>query len=224
MKRIIIIGEGQTEQEFCNEVLQPHFNRLGIYIQNPVIKKTKGGIVPWASLKHQIETHLLEDQTVFVTTLIDYYGIYEHHKYPGWDEAERLKYKARRIDLIETAMRSDIRDELRIRFIPYIQLHEFEGLVFCDIDVFNNSFEEDELDDYAYLVETIEHNPNPELINNDRETAPSKRLERIIKGYKSENENNKIFYGALLTHDIGLTKIRQKCPRFNNWITKLETV
>ncbi len=224
MTRIIIIGEGQTEQAFCNDVLQPHFIPLDIYIQNPVIKKTKGGIVPWATLKHQIQTHLLEDQTVFVTMLIDYYGIYGHHKYPGWEEAERLNDKGQRLDLIEAAMLSDIPSDLRRRFIPYIQLHEFEGLVFSDIEVFNNGFEDNELDDYAYLVETIERNPNPELINNDRETSPSKRLERIIKGYKSENENNKIFYGALLTHDIGLAKIRQKCPRFNNWIAKLETL
>jgi hypothetical protein len=36
MKRIIIIGEGQTEQSFCNDVLQPHFSARGIFIQNPI--------------------------------------------------------------------------------------------------------------------------------------------------------------------------------------------
>ena len=35
MARIIIIGEGQTEQSFCNEILQPYFATKQIYIQNP---------------------------------------------------------------------------------------------------------------------------------------------------------------------------------------------
>jgi hypothetical protein len=47
MKRIIIINEGQTEQSFCNDVLQSYFNAKDIYIQNPVIKKMHGGIVNW---------------------------------------------------------------------------------------------------------------------------------------------------------------------------------
>jgi hypothetical protein len=57
MKRLIIIGEGQTEQAFCNDVLQDYFNTRDIYIQNPTIKKTKGGIVSWVDLKKQIENH-----------------------------------------------------------------------------------------------------------------------------------------------------------------------
>ena len=50
MKRIIIISEGQTEQSFCNDVLQPHLNERGIYIENPAIKKTEGEIVHWDAL------------------------------------------------------------------------------------------------------------------------------------------------------------------------------
>ena len=51
MQRIIIIGEGQTEQSFCNDVLQPHFNKQSTFLQNPVIKKNNGGIVNWEALK-----------------------------------------------------------------------------------------------------------------------------------------------------------------------------
>lgn len=222
MKRIIIIGEGQTEASFCNDVLIPHFSLINTYIQNPVIKKTGGGIVNWTALKYQIVRHLLEDNSVYVTTLIDYYGIHQHHQFPAWDDAKKIIDKNARMDLLENAMLNEIELNLRDRFIPYIQLHEFEGLLFSDLQVFDDNFSKNEFSDYDYLIETINQYPNPELINNGNETAPSKRLSKIIKGYYSENENYKVLYGALLSHDIGLNKIRAKCPRFNDWVTKLE--
>ncbi len=224
MKKIIVIGEGQTEQSFCNDVLKPYFGLKGIAIQNPVIKKTQGGIVKWEALKHQIETHLLQEQTTFVTTLIDYYGLYSHHKYPGWEEAEKLVDKNSRMSKLEDAMFHDIVAGLQRRFIPYIQLHEFEALLFSEIEVFDNSFEKNEFLNYDYLIETISKNSNPEMINNGNETAPSKRLSKILKDYYSENSNLKVLYGSMLAQDIGLQKIRSKCPRFNNWIEKLENI
>jgi len=45
MARLIIVCEGQTEQEFCNDILQPHLIQFGIVVQNPTIKKTAGAIV-----------------------------------------------------------------------------------------------------------------------------------------------------------------------------------
>lgn len=54
MKRIVIVCEGPTEQEFVRDVLQPYFLPKEIYIQSPLIKKSGGGIVPWNILKAQI--------------------------------------------------------------------------------------------------------------------------------------------------------------------------
>lgn len=222
MKRIIIICEGQTEQQFCNDVLRPYFAAKGIVLQYPTIKKTKGGIVSWPALKHQIEIHLKQDPTAFITTLIDYYGIYENHNYPNWLASKQNINKNSGMDLMEHGMLEDLNEPLRARFIPYIQLHEFEALLFSDQAVFDNNFEPGEFLDYNYLLQTIATNENPELINDGYETAPSKRLAKIIKGYHSDKENMKVFYGSILAHDIGLAKIRSKCPRFDQWITKLE--
>lgn len=221
VKRIIIVGEGPTEQAFCSEVLQPHFNTHNTYIENPTIKKNHGGIVRWEALKYQIETHLKQDSTAFVTTLIDYYGIYASHNFPHWDLAQKQANRANALNIIETGMKQDIREDLRQRFIPYIQLHEFESLLFSSLDVFTTYFEADEFDDFEYLTETIDGHENPELINNSPVTAPSKRLARILKGY---TEKQKVIYGSLLAQSIGLNLIREKCPRFNNWIVTLETV
>ena len=71
---------------------------------------------------------------------------------------------------------------------------------------------------YDYLVATINDFNNPEMINDGSETAPSKRLSKIIQGY------SKISYGSLVAEEIGLLKIRTKCPRFSGWITKLENI
>lgn len=218
MKRIIIICEGQTEVEFCKDVLYPHFLSKVIIIQTPLIKKTGGGIVNWKVLKKEIEIHLKQDNTAVVTTFIDYYGTKDKHNFPKWEEAKTVVDISARMSFLEDAMSADIDDTLRYRFIAYIQLHEFEGLLFCNIDVFTNNFEENEFSDLKSLKKTIDDFPNPELINNSPETSPSKRLGKYVIGY------NKVVYGATLATDIGLQNIRNKCPRFNDWIAKIEKI
>ena len=218
MKRLIIIGEGQTEQSFCNDVLKPYFLKKNIVVFNPTIKKSKGGIVVWEKLKKQIETHLKQDSCVFVTLLIDYYGIKDKHEFPKWNESKTIINKPDRMDFLEKEMYDRIDYSLRNRFIPYIQLHEFEALLFSDKDVFEKSFEIDEFADYNYLLKTISDFSNPEDINDRPDTAPSKRLERIIRDYR------KVIYGSAIAQDIGLHKIMLKCPRFKAWIQLLESV
>ncbi len=218
MKRIIIVNEGETEQEFCKDVLQPHFLRQDILIEYPTIKKSGGGIVAWESLKKQIDNHLKQDPTAFVTTLIDYYGINGKLKFPKWDEAKAVVDKNHRLSFLEQSMKELIDASHNYRFIPYIQLHEFEGLLFNNIDVFKSQIAPNEFKNYEELVKTINDYPNPELINDGKTTAPSKRLQSLIIGY------NKPVYGSILAEAIGLPKIRAKCPRFNDWITILEAV
>lgn len=217
MKRIIIICEGETEREFCNTILAPYFASKNIYIASPLIKKSMGGIVKWFELKKQILLHLKSDSTAYVTTFIDYYGLYSKYNFPSWSEAESQPDKNIRMQILEVAMHQDIVDDsLRCRFIPYIQLHEFEGLLFNDINVFYDQIPPNELVGADELKATFSEYDNPEMINNDRKTSPSHRLERIILG------DNKIVYGNILAESIGLSRIREKSPRFNNWLNILE--
>ena len=71
---------------------------------------------------------------------------------------------------------------------------------------------------YEELKQTAATFDNPEVINNSRETSPSHRLERIVRGY------DKVVYGNYLAESIGLNKIRERCPRFNHWIESLAGV
>jgi hypothetical protein len=218
MRRIIIICEGTTEQEFCKKSLSAYFYPKQIYIDPPLIKKSNGGIVKWNELKKQIEIHLKQDSTACVSTLIDYYGISHEHNFPGWDESLSITDKNKRLDFLEQKMRQDIDEQLNYRFIPYLQLHEFEGLLFNDIKVFRRQFSDAEIIGLSELEDTINSFPNPEMINNDPDAAPSKRLERIIYGY------NKVVHGNILAEAVGLLNIRNKSPRFNAWIDKIETI
>ncbi|HRB71195.1 MAG: DUF4276 family protein [Flavobacterium sp.] len=214
MKRVIIICEGETEREFCQNVLATHLIHRDIHIQAPLIKKTMGGIVKWDILKREIETHLQEPNVV-VTTFIDYYGVYQKHSFPNWEEAERIVDKNKRMDFLENAMKMSIAESIRHRYIPYLQLHEFEGLLFNDIQIFHQQVPKAELVGLTELQKTFEDYDNPEMINNSKETSPSHRLKRIIKGY------NKPLYGHYFAEAIGINRIREKSPRFNEWITKI---
>ena len=218
MSRIIIICEGETEREFCNTILAPFFLVEGIYIETPLIKRSMGGIVKWAELKKQILLHLKGDKTAYTTTFIDYYGLYKKYGFPEWDKAEANTDKNQRMEILERGMFQDIDQKLNYRFIPYIQLHEFEGLLFNEISIFQEWIPENELIGLKELESTLRQFTNPEMINNNKETSPSKRLTRIIDGYE------KIIYGNILADAIGIERIRAKCPRFNRWIEKIQAI
>ena len=141
-----------------------------------------GGIVRWSILKKEIKTHLLEPN-VIVSTLIDYYGLYQKYNFPKWAEGEKIADKNSRMDFLETAMKEDFSDAVRHRYIPYLQLHEFEGLLFNDIQHFYDQVPKAELVGVEELKKIFADYDNPEMINNNKETSPSHRLKRIIKGY-----------------------------------------
>ena len=216
MKRLLIVCEGPTEQDFCNTLLCEHLAKYDVNVSAPLIKKSNGGIVSWESIRSQIINHLCEKNAI-VTMFIDYYGIQERHKFPGWGESKGISDKANRIHFLIDKMREDVPDNLRYRFIPYLQLHEFESLLFSDGVAYKEIFAPEEADiDEIELV--IEQFSTPEDINDSPDTAPSKRLIKAIPTY------NKIVYGNIIAEQIGLQAIRQKCPLFNEWLILLENL
>lgn len=215
MRRVIIICEGQTEQEFCKDLLSPYFAARSIYLETPLIKKSKGGIIPWPGLRLEILNYLNQDRTATVTTLIDFYGIQPRHNFPGWEDSETIQNKYERIAHLENLMRADVESAFGFRFRPYIQLHEFESLLFINLESFSLNFQNDEFH-WEELQKVLDDFPNPELINDTPGNAPSYRLGRIVKGYR------KVVYDSILASSIGLENIRSKCPHFNEWIIKRE--
>jgi hypothetical protein len=176
-------------RNFVKTFYSPILIFIGIYLHCPLIKKSGGGIVAWDVLKKQIENHLVQEHDAFVTTFIDYYGITITHQFPGWEDANKIINKNTKMDFLEKSMKESVDPDFKSRFIPYIQLHKFEGLLFNNIAVFNNIPQKDFVDKAA-LELIIDNYPNPELINNTPQNSPPYRLVKLINGYR------KIVYGV----------------------------
>lgn len=101
------------------------------------------------------------------------------------------------------------------RFIPYIAMHEFESLLFSDEKILANALSVD----INVINNIIDENGEPEKINNSRETAPSKRLNRL----KASGEFKKTVEGIAIAKQIGIEKMRQRCHLFNEWLDKIES-
>ncbi len=213
MKRLIIIVEGQTEEEFVKEVLTPYFNVMGIYSVIPIkiitninietSKISKGGFSNYDHLKRDALKYLREPDTI-VTMFVDFFRI--PVSVPGYQKCMVLPLVNQKIDSLQLAIEADINHP---NFIAYIQKHEFEALLFAS----NRGFEE--LFDARVHHKTqaiIDQFPDPEEINSRPEYAPSKRLIAIMPSYE------KIVDGNMLALELGIDEIMEKCGRFRNWI------
>lgn len=212
MKRIYIVVEGQTEQEFVRSVMSPYFFKNGIHSVTPILIRTsktgRGGLVNSSHLLRTINGLLasMKDDIV-VSTFVDYFRIPSNM--PGYDECMALGNDCSRVDALEKALGKEVND---YRFLPYIQLHEFEALLFSN----NKGFEEYLSDiQSAETASVISEFKNPEDINSSPDTAPSKRILSI------ESRYDKVLQGNLIAIDVGIDDMLAKCPRFSSWITTL---
>ena len=210
MKTVIIICEGPTEEVFCR-------NLLSQYLQNScrIEIRLLGGNCNWQRIKDMAEKALKQQKNALVTTFFDYYGV-KTKKFPNWKETVGInKANVReRIEILESGMLKEIDSNLRYRFIPYVQLHEFEALLFNNIEVFDEMFEFEQYD-RAELLNIFNEFPDPEMIDQGTETSPSHRLIKIIPAYR------KVIQGNAIAEKIGIEQIRQKNKHFNDWIEQL---
>lgn len=216
MKRLVVIAEGETEESFVNNILIPYFNSLGIYnyIQCFKTKHSNGGLSKYSYIKQDI-IKIIYETDVVVTTLLDFYRL--PSDFPGYKQNNALLHD-RWVEIIEGQIKEDIERTQEQRFdnfIPYIQLHEFEALIFSSIAGIDALFEKSEVK-YRDFQTVIDSYPNPENINNGPDSAPSVRLKQLIPGY------DKVVYGVGIISEIGMETVLSRCPRFNGWIKKLK--
>ena len=215
MKRLIIIVEGDTEKEFVNTILSPYLQLNGVnHIQCFKIKHSKGGLSKYEHLKKDIVNCLYETD-VFITTLIDFYAL--PRDFPKFQESVEITNKSERLSFLEEAIKEEIECSQNKKFEnlhPYIQLHEFEALVFSSLNGIESLYNSREAD-FKELEKVINKYPNPEDINDHPNTAPSKRLIKSIIGYNKFND------GIMIIDEIGIEEVLIKCPRFNDWVLKL---
>lgn len=228
MARLLVHVEGETEESFVNEVLSEHLRAFGYeqisarLIGNSRLRARRGGIRPWPGVRDDILRHLREDRHCIVTTMVDYYALPQsgERAWPG-RAAASLAPSGQKPHLLSEALAEDINNAMgedfnTSRFIPYVVMHEFEGLLFSDCEAFGKGIGRTDLIEQLQAIR--DQFTTPEDINDSPATAPSKRVESLVAGYQ------KPLLGTLAALQIGLPRIRAACPHFSAWLSCLENM
>lgn len=210
MIRVCVVCEGQTEVEFVKSVLAPYLLQSQVLafpslLQSPS-GRHRGGCVTVERLVKFISHQY--HQTDRITTLVDFYG------FQNSGGRSRIQ--------LETDIRSAVASRTTGYdprfFLPYVQMYEFEGLLFSDPQAFewvDDGWSDETKNALNAVAKAF---TTPEDINNSRETAPSKRILKIFpQGSYSKTE-----HGPLIAESIGIDAIRAKCPAFHEWVGKIQ--
>lgn len=220
-----ILCEGQTEERFVKEVLSPYFQQFNIY-PKPILlltskkKNARGGMLSYAQAKRDLT--ILQKQYrdnnsehhIF-TTMFDYYALPDD--FPGVKESTEIQNVRSRISFLENKFAEELG---RCAFIPYIQLHEFEALLFVDIIRLQTEYPLSS-ERIRILKEETDIYGDPEMINNSPDTAPSKR---IIAALSQDYHYNKVQSGATVTSSIGIEALLENCQHFKEWIENIKRI
>jgi len=226
MIRLKIIVEGQTEDLFVKETLAEYLACKGYSVAPIIILTSKKNGKPYRGGFRRVQGYdyaanyiaklIKEDSTAVFSSMFDFYAF---PKDVGcYDEMHRINDIYRQADCLEQYIFKDISGRVgkRMNFIPYIEMHEFEAMLFANPRAYQGyGVTKEQVDAITKIKETFE---TPEHINNSYETAPSKRLIKIIDGY----ENLKVSHGSIYAGMIGVETIRKECKHFDSWIIKLE--
>lgn len=221
MIRLHITAEGQTEQRFANDVLKPHLATFGVYTDvrcvltskdNRTNKAYRGGMTTYSRVRKDIINWIQEDTATECrfTSMFDLYAL--PNDFPGYEKAAIIADPYAQVEALEAALKADIAHP---HFIPYIQLHEFEALIFANPQCLD--WEYLEHDAAIRNLVAMVGSQNPELINCGRETSPSRRIIKEIPEYEGDKTS-----GASVAARIGLAALREKCFHFNEWVACLE--
>lgn len=208
MMRVCVVCEGQTEVEFILKCVSSYLNSQRFMVYPAILQAPSGGhrggrvtvdrLVAFMNCQYH--------EADRITTFVDFYGFQDAN--------------GRSASQLENAIITKLLEKgLQQRFIlPYVQLHEFEALLFSDIEKFEyvlDGWNDDVQQTLAAIRRQFE---SPEDINNHPTTAPSKRILRAFE----EGTYNKALHGPIIAEEIGIQVIRQQCSGFNQWLEALE--
>lgn len=232
MDRITVFAvvEGHSENGFLNGLLRLHFGERGVDFYAKIVGEgsSKGGMKfrTFDQTCSEIAKHLHDRRNPFVTTFFDYYGL-PTNKNKGWGFVESAKSRGPRsgAETIEQQFATAVgeavgRSDFAQRFIPYLQLHELEALFYAEPDKLAETLGAPSL--APHFVKIVAECGECEAINDDPQTAPSKRLEKVFRGYIKGR--SAAAHAPRLAQRLDLAKVRAACPRFGSWLTKLESL
>jgi hypothetical protein len=217
---VVAIVEGKTEQVFIEKILAPYLGHKYIGIRATQVSKPgqKGGDVHFSRVKRDLGDHLKQRSDTYVTTFIDYYGTKE---WPGLDSVPPQASPEIIAKTVNDATKAQINtlfsaQQTDRRFIPFVAVHEFEALLFSDAEILAQQLGVEA----SAITTVISACGSPEAINNNPQTAPSKRLD----AWSANNKFLKTITGISIAEKIGIEKIREQCPLFNSWLATFEEI
>ena len=216
MKRVLVLAEGQTEERFIKDVLNEFFLPRGVTLIPKVVTTKrvkcgpdfKGGITDYQKVENDLRRLLGDTGAACVTTFIDYYGLPKD--FPGMStrQSGSPQVRARHVEMEWEHLIS------HPKFHAYLMIHEFEALLFAKPEEICRAFHRPEM--LQDLEEIRASFQTPEDINDDPQTAPSKRIIEVLPGYQ------KTVHGPMLTKRTGLDILRRECHHFGDWLGWLE--
>lgn len=202
MIRLAIVVEGRTEEEFVKKMLADHMQAKGVVVE-PIL--LNGNVTVERLAAHMMRLIWNFDN---VTSLVDFCGFRDK----GTRTREQLQQLVgKRIDT------SIGRAWDQSKAFAYVQQYEFEGLLFSDLAAFRNAINlpEESIEELQRVRSQFE---TPEDIDDGIDTAPSKRILKVMPRYQ------KVVYGPLIAMETTLNAIRGECPRFNAWVARMESL
>jgi hypothetical protein len=224
---LYIIVEGKTEERFANQVLVPHLVSFAVcaYVSRVVTRgrrggpEAQGGGRTYRVWKDDLTTWIKQQRhrpEAWFTTMLDLYGLADlSDGFPGYDTHGSCRDPQMKVAQLEQAWAHDIDFH---RFVPHLQLHEFEALLMVDVAVLKRHFIEQSRQVDRLAAEIAATGQLPEQIDDGLDTAPSKRIIRHVPQY----ERQKADAGSSAARAIGLPRLREACPHFGAWLTQLE--
>lgn len=215
MKYVAVVVEGQTEEVFLNEIVQASLGDA-VWLK-PIVVRTgqsasgrpRQGGGGWKHYSQMLRTLCRQPHWDLITTLIDFYGLPKDAPVcpctPSHVSSDVCA------DGRQRAIAGETEDP---RLQPFIAVHEFEALVI------SAAAESEQIFGSAKTARTFDallqrYDGNAEAINDGVNTAPSKRVADIIKGYAKTRDTVPII------REAGLDAALQHCPRFAAWISEL---
>ncbi len=236
MVRLHILTEGPTEEGFVKGVLAGHLAPHNVFVfprsietREPKVRYTPHGprVIPGARgggrsydlVRKDLIRWFVEvvDPQARFTSMIDLYSLPKG--FPGSEQLQGTPDPYRKAEIVEKALADDLGD---YRFIPYVQLHEFEALILAAPRHLDWQYLEHDAALAALEAEVA--GQEPERINDGEHTAPSKRIIKHLAGYAYEKTQVGPLVVQRIVEEIGMAGLTARCPHFGQWIRQLESL
>lgn len=222
MIRLYLTVEGQTEAAFAKNILAPHLANHNVFLTAPRFTGLHGrrrGRIPRGGLLNtfghalaDMKAWLKEDKSpdVRFSMMVDLYSL--PHDFPGYESGMAKRTGTEQARALQASLGAEMGD---LRFIPYLQVHEFEALVLVDPRRIATIYDAKEAQIETLCRECADY-VTPEEINHGQHSHPKYRIVQHVQEYE---EN---VAGPLIAEEIGLPTLRSRCPHFGEWLTTLE--